>query len=131
MPAEVPILQGVSRAATCFFGLRRLMSDPHIRVDFSAARTTTQTSVLDFYEPTAQVWDDDLNELRVRLLQALVFMLVVTAVGTMGFVIIDPDAGWVRAFFMTAITLTTVGYGQEVELRIVTSVSHTAPTAAD
>ena len=41
---------------------------------------------------------------------------IVTAIGTIGFHYFDPSAGWVRAFFMTAITLTTVGYGHEVRL---------------
>jgi voltage-gated potassium channel len=71
---------------------------------------------VDAYEPTAQDWEQDLKELRVRLLGALVFMVGVTLVGTVGFKIIDPGAGWVRSFFMTAITLTTVGYGHEVDL---------------
>lgn len=71
---------------------------------------------MDFYEPTAQDWERDLRELRFRLLGALGFMLAVTAVGTFGFFLIDPEAGPVRAFFMTAITLTTVGYGHEVNL---------------
>lgn len=57
-----------------------------------------------------------MKELRVRLLGGLVFMTGVTVLGTVGFHIIDPEAGWVRAFFMTAITLTTVGFGHEVEL---------------
>ena len=71
---------------------------------------------MDVYEPSAQDWERDLRELRVRLLGALVFMVAVTLVGTVGFKIIDPSAGWVRAWFMTAITLTTVGYGHEVAL---------------
>lgn len=71
---------------------------------------------MDVYEPTAHRWEQDLRELKVRLLGALAFMLAVTAVGTFGFHAIDPGAGWVRAFFMTAITLTTVGYGHEVNL---------------
>ena len=52
----------------------------------------------------------------MRLLGALGFLVCVSALGTVGFHIIDPEAGWVRAFFMTAITLTTVGYGHEVTL---------------
>jgi len=71
---------------------------------------------VDVYEPTPQDYEQDLKELRVRLLGGLAFMVGVTLVGTVGFHLIDPDAGWVRAFFMTAITLTTVGYGHEVEL---------------
>lgn len=71
---------------------------------------------MDFYEPTAQDWERDLRELRVRLLGALGFMVAITALGTVGFMVIDPTAGPVRAFFMTAITLTTVGYGHEVDI---------------
>lgn len=71
---------------------------------------------MDVYEPSAQDWERDLRDLRVRLLGALAFMVAVTLVGTVGFKVIDPSAGWIRAFFMTAITLTTVGYGHEVAL---------------
>lgn len=71
---------------------------------------------MDFYEPTAQQSDEDLKELRVRLMAGLAFLLVVTVVGTIGFKVIDPAGDWVRAFFMTAITLTTVGYGEVVPL---------------
>lgn len=71
---------------------------------------------MDVYEPTAQDWERDLNVLKVRLLWALAFMIGVTVVGTVGFHVIDPGAGWVRSFFMTAITLTTVGFGHEVAI---------------
>jgi voltage-gated potassium channel len=71
---------------------------------------------LDFYEPTAHESEEDLKELRVRMLAALALLGVVTAVGTVGFKLIDPSADWVQAFFMTAITLTTVGYGEVVPL---------------
>ena len=69
---------------------------------------------MDYYEPSATEWDRDMVELRRRLLGALGFILLVTFVGVIGFSLIDPDAGLVRAFFMTAITLTTVGYGEEI-----------------
>ncbi len=72
--------------------------------------------ILDYYQPTAKQWEDDLNDLRVRLLGALVLLSIVTAIGTIGFHYFDPSAGWVRAFFMTAITLTAGGYGHEVRL---------------
>ncbi|NJD19749.1 MAG: potassium channel protein, partial [Gemmatimonadetes bacterium] len=58
----------------------------------------------------------DLRDLRVRLLGGLAFMVAISVLGTVGFHVIDPAAGWVRAFFMTVITLTTVGFGHEVEL---------------
>ena len=73
-------------------------------------------SDLDIYSPTPQDIERDLKELRVRLLGGLAFMVGVTVLGTVGFHVIDPAAGWVRAFFMTAITLTTVGFSHEVEL---------------
>lgn len=73
-------------------------------------------NALDVYGPTPQDVERDMKELRVRLLGALAFMVAVTALGTLGFHFIDPAAGWVRAFFMTAITLTTVGFGHEVAL---------------
>lgn len=53
-------------------------------------------------------------DLRRRLLNALAFIILVTLVGIAGFSSIDPSAGLIRAFFMTAITLTTVGYGEEI-----------------
>jgi voltage-gated potassium channel len=69
---------------------------------------------VDYYEPSATEWERDLVDLRRRLLGALGFIVLVTIVGITGFSLIDPDAGLVRAFFMTAITLTTVGYGEEI-----------------
>jgi voltage-gated potassium channel len=71
---------------------------------------------VDFYEPSARESEEDLRELRARMMAGLAFLMVVTAVGTIGFKVIDPSGDWVRAFFMTAITLTTVGYGEVVPL---------------
>jgi voltage-gated potassium channel len=71
---------------------------------------------MDFYEPSAQQWEQDMVDLRNRLLGALALILAVTVVGTVGFLVVDPDAGLIRAFFMTAITLTTVGYGEEIAI---------------
>jgi len=71
---------------------------------------------VDSYQPTTRKWEHDIRELRVRLLGGLAFMLAVTVAGTVGYHLIDPEAGWIRAFFMTAITLTTVGYGHEIAL---------------
>ncbi len=68
------------------------------------------------YETNAPDWEQDLGDLKLRLMAALIFMVVITMVGTLGFHLIDPSAGWVRSFFMTAITLTTVGYGHEVQI---------------
>jgi voltage-gated potassium channel len=71
---------------------------------------------MDYYEPSATKFDQDMEELRARLQGALSFLLLVTLVGILGFMAIDPSAGPVRAFFMTAISLTTVGYGEEVPI---------------
>lgn len=69
---------------------------------------------MDYYEPNAKQLDRDLGDMRRRMLGALGFILLVTAVGIVGFSVIDPSAGLVKAFYMTAITLTTVGYGEEI-----------------
>jgi voltage-gated potassium channel len=69
-----------------------------------------------FYEPSAKEWERDMADLRNRLLGAMALIVVVTLVGIFGFLVIEPEAGFIRAFFMTAITLTTVGYGEEIAL---------------
>ena len=69
-----------------------------------------------YYEPSAQQWERDMLDLRNRLLGAMGLIVTVTLIGIVGFLIIDPDAGFIRAFFMTAITLTTVGYGEEIPI---------------
>ena len=71
---------------------------------------------MDFYEPRANEWEADLAQLKRRLLGALGFILLVTLAGIIGFSVIDPDAGLIRAFYMTAITLTTVGYGEVIAI---------------
>lgn len=69
-----------------------------------------------FYEPSAKQWERDMADLRKRLMGAMALIIFVTMVGIVGFLVIDPDAGFIRAFFMTAITLTTVGYGEEIAI---------------
>jgi voltage-gated potassium channel len=98
-----------------FASLRRTVAAVHIRRTQPAPRPVRREHV-DYYEPSAKPWEEDLKDIRVRLLGAAILMVAVTFAGTIGFKIIDPTAGWVRAFFMTAITLTTVGYGEEVAL---------------
>ena len=71
---------------------------------------------MDYYQPNARELERDLNELRTRLIGAAAFVVFVTLVGVVGFSVIDPDAGIVKSFFMTAITLTTVGYEEAVRL---------------
>jgi voltage-gated potassium channel len=60
--------------------------------------------------------EEDLRLLRVRLAAAAVFLVAVTVAGTVGYRVIDPSVSWVDAFYMTAITLTTVGYGEIIDL---------------
>lgn len=69
---------------------------------------------MNYYEPKAVQFERDMIELRRRLFGSLAFILIVTVAGIIGFSVIDPDAGFIRAFFMTAITLTTVGYNEEI-----------------
>ncbi len=110
MPVEDPTLQGLAR-------LRPVPASGHVR-RVAAARSfrTSHRSVMPYYEPSAKQWERDLMELRNRLLSAAGLIIFVTIVGIVGFLVIDPDAGLIRAFFMTAITLTTVGYGEEISI---------------
>ena len=52
---------------------------------------------------------------RTPVVRAVVLVLGIIAAGTIGYQVIE-DAGWWDAFFMTVITVTTVGYEQEVPL---------------
>jgi voltage-gated potassium channel len=60
--------------------------------------------------------DEDLRLLRVRLSIATAFILMVTIIGTVGYRLISPESSWIDTFYMTAITLATVGYGEIVPL---------------
>ncbi len=60
--------------------------------------------------------DEDLRQLRVRLAAAGLFLVAVLVTGTVGYRVIDPRVGWIDALYMTTITLTTVGYGEIVDL---------------
>jgi voltage-gated potassium channel len=63
-----------------------------------------------------QDWEQDLRELGYRLGAAALFLTSVLLVGTVGFRVVDPNASWLDALYMTTITLTTVGYGEVVDL---------------
>ncbi|NNL30673.1 MAG: hypothetical protein HKO77_06605 [Gemmatimonadetes bacterium] len=69
---------------------------------------------MDYCEPNANEWEADLKDLRGRLAKASAFLVFVTLVGIAGFSVIDPEAGVIRAFYMTPFTLTTVGYREAV-----------------
>lgn len=71
---------------------------------------------MDNHGQAQQDWGQDLKELGFRLGVAAAFLLGVLLVGTVGFRLIDPTATWLDAFYMTTITLTTVGYGEMVDL---------------
>lgn len=71
---------------------------------------------MDPHQRTGPEWDEDLQRLQVRLTAAALFLVVVVLVGTVGFRRISPGTSWVDAFYMTTITLTTVGFAEIVEL---------------
>ncbi|MFV2007435.1 MAG: TrkA family potassium uptake protein [Longimicrobiales bacterium] len=54
--------------------------------------------------------------MKARLGRVTMFMIAVIGAGTALYRIVDPAAGWVDAFYMTIITLTTVGYGEIIDL---------------
>lgn len=104
-----------------FARLRHIHRPGHIRRDRAADALPLRLlkvfdPPVDYYEPTATQWESDMLDLRERLFKAFGIVVVVTIVGTVGFSIIDPSAGLVRTFFMTVITLTTVGYGEEIAI---------------
>lgn len=51
-----------------------------------------------------------------RLGAAALFLVVVLLLGTVGFKFFEPGSTWLDALYMTTITLTTVGYGEVVDL---------------
>lgn len=63
----------------------------------------------------------DLATLRKRLYLPLGIVLATITIGTVGFYLIWLDQGgtWLDAFFMTAITVTTIGYGETLPLNSV------------
>lgn len=61
-------------------------------------------------------FDEDLRHLRRRLAAAALFLAGLLVVGVVGYWMVDPGASWLDALYMTVITLTTVGYGEVVDL---------------
>lgn len=72
---------------------------------------------MDPYDISNTDWEDDLRQLRWRLASAALFLLVVTLVGVVGYHLMAPHRSWVDAFYMTAITLTTVGFSEIIDLQ--------------
>lgn len=54
-----------------------------------------------------------MKSLRVKIIVALLLLVIIFSTGVFGFKIIM-DLGWIDAFYMTAITITTVGYREVV-----------------
>ena len=52
-----------------------------------------------------------------RISQFIFLLLFLTAVGVVGFKLIDEDASWITCFYMTVITLSTVGYREAITIR--------------
>jgi voltage-gated potassium channel len=52
-----------------------------------------------------------------RISQFVLLLLFLTAVGVVGFKLIDEDASWITCFYMTVITLSTVGYREAITIR--------------
>jgi voltage-gated potassium channel len=71
---------------------------------------------VDAYPQPQQDWEQDLRELGYRLGAAALFLIAILLLGTVGFRVVDPQATWLDALYMTTITLTTVGYGEVVDL---------------
>ena len=47
-----------------------------------------------------------------RILVAIIVCLLLISFGTTGYVLIEPDYTWFDAFYMTMITIATVGFGE-------------------
>lgn len=58
------------------------------------------------------------NNLRLRLIIPFSLVITVTVIGTLGYLWLGRDQGadWLDAFYMTIITITTVGYGEVIKL---------------
>ncbi len=59
----------------------------------------------------------EFNRLRRRLAIAVIALVAVTAVGVVGFALIGgAEHGLLDALYMTVITLTTVGFGEIIDM---------------
>ncbi len=60
--------------------------------------------------------DEEVSQLRNRLAKAALFLFGLVCVGVLGYKIIAPESSWLDALYMTVITLTTVGYGEVIDI---------------
>lgn len=60
--------------------------------------------------------DEELRQLRRRLSAGALVLLLALLLGVVGYRLIAPEASWVDIVYMTVITLTTVGYGEVIDL---------------
>lgn len=64
-------------------------------------------------QPTAE---DELRQIWRRVVYAAGVFAALLLIGTLGYRVIEPSASFIDALYMTVITLTTVGYGEIVDL---------------
>jgi len=60
--------------------------------------------------------DSDLRLLRRRLATGAAFLVGLVVFGFVGYRVLAPSASWIDALYMTVISLTTVGYGEVIDL---------------
>lgn len=58
----------------------------------------------------------EVQQIYRNILYGLLAVLVITLIGMFGYKLIDPYASWIDCLYMSFITVTTVGYGEVVDL---------------
>ncbi|RPI78887.1 MAG: potassium channel protein, partial [Planctomycetaceae bacterium] len=58
----------------------------------------------------------EFQSVRRRFALTALLLLILLAIGTLGFRFFSPEATWIDCLYMTATTMTTVGYGEIVPL---------------
>ena len=59
---------------------------------------------------------DLLRQLALRAIRILLVLLFLLAAGTLGYHAIAPGSSWLDGLYMTVITVTTIGYGEVIDL---------------
>ena len=65
-----------------------------------------------------------------RIFPIVSMLLLLTLVGTGGFRLVDPGASWLDCLYMAVITLSTVGYGETIDVAALAG-DETAPADDD